>query len=69
MDGALGVQRVQSAPSQPVRSVKPHRTGSRSSSEGLSLSDRRQHYAGRKVDAAILCGSFRDSAGAAPERW
>jgi hypothetical protein len=40
MDGALGVQREQSAPSLVARSVSAHRMGSRSSSKGLPLSDR-----------------------------
>ena len=38
MDGGLGVQRKQSAPSVPARSVNAHRMGSRSSSQGLPLS-------------------------------
>jgi len=47
MDGGLGVQREQSAPSVPERSVNAHRSsvnahrmGGRSASEGLPRSDR-----------------------------
>jgi hypothetical protein len=40
MDGGLGVQREQSAPSVPERSVNAHRMGGRSASEGLPRSDR-----------------------------
>ena len=110
MDGGLGAQREQSAPSVPERSVNAHRSsvnahrmGGRSASEGLraqtvfcfhknfrvvkvgvtnfgipprramltsgTLGAGRQHDAGRKIGVAILCGYFRDSMGAASERW
>jgi hypothetical protein len=103
VDGTLGVEREQSAPRVPARSVNAPRVGNRSSSKGLPLPDGvlspqdfphfegrgndfwnpagashahkwhswvgQQHDAGRKSGVAMLCSYFRDSAGAASERW
>ena len=103
MDGGLGVQREQNAPSLPERSVNPHRMVAgrlpkvlraqtvfcfhknfrvvkvgvtnfgipprRAMLTSDTLGAGRQHDAGRKIGVAILCCYFRDSMGAASERW